>query len=59
MMNTSILGTKNTVTAVLQTYTKDGFNITISTPDITNIERQKTDIVIKGKLTDLLRKSKI
>lgn len=57
-MNTSILGATSTVTAVLQSYTKQGFNITISTPDITETERQKTDILIKGKLTDILNRSK-
>lgn len=57
-MNTSILSATSTTTAVLQSYTKQGFNITISTPDITETERQKTDILIKGKLTDLLNRSK-
>lgn len=57
-MNTSILSATSTVTAVMQTYTKDGFNITISTPDISEMERQKSDILIKGKLTDILNRSK-
>lgn len=57
-MNAGALTADNTVTAVMQSYTKNGFNITISTPDITATERQKTDILIKGKLTDLLNRSK-
>lgn len=57
-MNAIALTANNTSTAVMQSYTKNGFNITISTPDITDTERQKTDILIKGKLTDLLNRSK-
>lgn len=57
-MNTSVLSEFNTNAAVIQSYTKDGFNITISTPDISDTERKKSDILIKGKLTDLLSKSK-
>ena len=57
-MNTSVLSELNTNAAVIQSYTKDGFNITISTPDISDTERKKSDILIKGKLTDLLSKSK-
>ena len=58
-MNTSVLSEINTTAAVMQSYTKDGFHITISTPDISETERQKSDILIKGKLKDLLNKSKI
>lgn len=57
-MNAIAFTANNTSTAVMQTYTKNGFNITISTSDITDTERQKTDILIKGKLTDLLNRSK-
>lgn len=57
-MNAIALTANNTSTAVMQSYTKNGFNITISTPDITDTERQKTDILIKGKLTDVLNRSK-
>ena len=57
-MNAGALTANNTVTAVMQSYTKNGFNITISTPDLSETERQKSDIIIKGKLTDLLNRSK-
>ncbi len=51
-------GNINTNDSVIQSYTKNGFNITISTPDISDTERKKSDILIKGKLTDILSKSK-
>lgn len=57
-MNAIALTANNTSTAVMQSYTKNGFNITISTPDISEMERQKSDILIKGKLTDILNRSK-
>lgn len=57
-MNTSVSSEINTNTAVLHTYTKQGFNITISTSAISDTERKKSDILIKGKLTDILSKSK-
>lgn len=56
-MNTSVSSEINTNAAVIQTYTKNGFHITISTSDISDTERKKSDILIKGKLTDLLSKS--
>ncbi len=52
------LGDISTNDSVIQTYTKNGFNITISTSAISDTERKKSDIIIKGKLTDLLSKSK-
>lgn len=57
-MNAVNFTANNTSAAVMQSYTKNGFNITISTPDVSDTERQKADILIKGKLTDLLNRSK-
>lgn len=57
-MNAIAFTANNISTAVMQTYTKNGFNITISTPDLSETERQKSDILIKSKLTDLLNRSK-
>ncbi len=57
-MIVNALNEVSTNAAVLQSYKKDGFNITISTSNIPETERQKLDIIIKGKLTDILNKSK-
>lgn len=51
-MNTNVLS----ITNIMKSYSKDGFIINIITPDITDTERKKSDILIKGKLNDLLNK---
>lgn len=58
-MNTYTFNEFNNTATVSQSYKKGGFNITISTPDISEIERQKYDILIKGKLSELLNKTKV
>ena len=55
-MNTNVLGVNNITYEIMKSYSKDGFIINIITPDITDTERKKSDILIKGKLNDLLNK---
>ena len=55
-MNTNVLGVNNITDEIMKSYSKDGFIINIITPDITDTERKKSDILIKGKLNHLLNK---
>ena len=55
-MNTIVLCVNNIIDEIMKSYSNDGFIINIITPDITDTERKKSDILIKGKLNDLLNK---
>ena len=55
-MKKNVLVVNNITDEIMKSYSKDGFIINIITPDITDTERKKSDILIKGKLNDLLNK---